>query len=41
MIVKMENVSLTKIITEPFKALRNITFARLYFAQIASGRWVG
>ncbi|MBN8880591.1 MFS transporter [Chitinophaga sp. 212800010-3] len=32
----MEKRPLLKIFTEPFKTLRNTTFARLYFAQIAS-----
>lgn len=32
----MINKPLKKAITEPFKALRNIIFAKLYFAEIAS-----
>jgi NRE family putative nickel resistance protein-like MFS transporter len=32
----MANVSLIKTVTGPFKSLQNATFARLYFAQIAS-----
>lgn len=32
----MKIISSIKIVTEPFKTLRNATFARLYFAQIAS-----
>ncbi|SUJ28716.1 enterobactin exporter EntS [Sphingobacterium spiritivorum] len=32
----MKIISSIKIVTEPFKTLRNETFARLYFAQIAS-----
>ncbi len=32
----MATDNIIKVITEPFKTLRNTTFARLYFAQIAS-----